>query len=111
MRALVGYGIALLLPALGLVGCAPSGPPIKLNPPQAQYAPRRVVRAASAVPARPNRRASADPARQACASPALQGLTAPRKAELFRQFAQLQGQPAVDVPVPAERPPCPSGSF
>ena len=68
------------------------------------------VRAAPAQPARSARRPLADPARQACASPALQGLTAPRKAELFRQFAESQGQQAADIPAPAGPPPCPPGS-
>lgn len=102
--------MVLLLPALGLAGCGPSGPPIKLNPPQALYVPRRVVRTAPAASARSARRLPADTARQACASLALQSLTAPRKAELFRQFAESQGQPAADAPAPAGLPPCPPGS-
>jgi len=110
VRASVRLGMVLLLPVLGLAGCGPSEPPIKLNPPQALSAPRRVVRAAPAQPARSARRPLADPARQACASPALQGLTAPRKAELFRQFAESQGQQAADIPAPAGPPPCPPGS-
>ena len=86
-----GWVRMLLLPLVfGPAGCAQ---PIRLNPPQAESAPpivlqpRRVVRAASVR----TTRQSADAADPACASRALHGLTAPRKAELFRRFAELEG--------------------
>jgi len=104
--------VLLLLPAVGPAACAPSAPPIRLNPPQGfALSPvpslRKVVRTAS--PPRPAR-SSAEAREQPCTSPALQGLTAPRKAELFRQFAELEGKPVGNVPVPASLPACPPGS-
>ncbi len=102
----------LLLPVIGPAAYTPPAPPIRLNPPQGfmlSPAPpsRKVVRAASAPRVA---RLSAEPQEQVCASPALQGLTAPRKAELFRQFAELEGKPVGDAPVPARLPACPPGS-
>lgn len=104
--------MALLLPVVGPAACAPSAPPIRLNPPQGfTLSPvppsRKVVRTASAP--RPAR-LSAEARDQPCTSPALQGLTAPRKAELFRRFAELEGKPVGDVPIPASLPACPPGS-
>jgi hypothetical protein len=104
--------VVLLLSVVGPAGCAPSAPPIRLNPPQGftllPVPPsRKAVRTAAALrPARP----SAEAREQPCVSPALQGLTAPRKAELFRQFAELEGKPVGDASVPASLPACPPGS-
>ena len=104
--------VLLLLPVVGPAACAPPAPPIRLNPPQgfilSPVPPsRKAVRTATAPrPARP----SAEAGEQPCVSPALQGLTAPRKAELFRQFAELEGKPVGDASVPASLPACPPGS-
>jgi hypothetical protein len=104
--------VLLLLPVVGPAACAPPAPPIRLNPPQGfMLSPvppsRKAVRTATAPrPARP----SAEAGEQPCVSPALQGLTAPRKAELFRQFAELEGKPVGDASVPASLPACPPGS-
>ncbi len=103
--------VVLLLPVIGPAACTPPAPPVRLNPPQGfTLSPvppsRKVVRTASAP--RPAK-LSAEAREQPCASPALQGLTAPRKAELFRQFAELEGKPVGDAPVPASLPACPSG--
>ena len=104
--------VVMLLPVVGPVACAPPAPPIRLNPPQGfTLLPplpqaRRVVRTSPARTAR----LSAEAREQPCASPALQGLTAPRKAELFRRFAELEGTPVGDAPVPAGLPACPPGS-
>ena len=105
----------LLLALAGPAACAPPAPPIRLNPQQGfTLSPplppaRRVVRAAPASAARAAR-LPAEGGDQPCASPALQGLTAPRKAELFRRFAELEGAPVGDAPVPAGLPACPPGS-
>ena len=103
--------VVLLLPVVGPVACAPPAPPIRLNPTQGfTLSPppsRRVVRAAASARAA---RTPVETREQACASPALQGMTAPRKAELFRRFAELEGAPVGDAPVPAGLPACPPGS-
>ena len=104
--------VALLLPVVGLAACTPPAPPIRLNPPQgftlSPASPsRRAVRTATAP--RPAK-SSGEAREQPCASPALQGLTEPRKAELFRQFAKLEGTPVGDAPAPASLPACPPGS-
>ena len=86
----------LLLPVLGVAACQ-SGPPIRLNPVKAQYAPqRRVARAMPAAPAPvPSTRQAAVPAAgRSCTSSVLQGLTGERKEELVRQFAAAEEQPA-----------------
>ncbi len=104
--------VVLLLPVIGQAACTPPAPPIRLNPQQGftlspPAPPRKVVRTASAShPAK----SSAEAREQHCAPPALQGLTAPRKAELFRQFAELEGKPVGDAPIPASLPACPPGS-
>lgn len=111
--------VVVMLPVLGPAACAPPAPPIRLNPTQAiilspPLPPRRVMRAVPApVTASQPARAARQPeeaGEQACASPALQGLTPPRKAELFRRFAELEGRPVGDAPVPAGLPACPPGS-
>ena len=104
--------VALLLPVVGLAACTPPAPPIRLNPPQGfTLSPvplsRKAVRRASAPR---TAQLPAEAREQPCASPARQGLTAPRKAELFRQFAALEGKPVGDAPVPANLPACPEGS-
>ena len=104
--------VALLLPVVVPAACTPPAPPIRLNPPQGfALSPlppsRKVVRTAAAPRAA---KSSAEAREQPCASPALQGLTAPRKAELFRQFAELEGKPVGDAPVPSSLPACPPGS-
>ncbi|MGI4940519.1 MAG: hypothetical protein ACRYHQ_08150 [Janthinobacterium lividum] len=104
--------VALLLPLVGQAACTPPAPPIRLNPPQgfalSPVSPsRKIVRTASAP--RPGK-VLADAQGQPCTSTALHGLTAPRKAELFRQFAELEGKPVEDAPPPASLPPCPPGS-
>ena len=104
--------VALVFPVVGLAACTPPAPPIRLNPPQGfTLSPvppsRKVARTASAPR---SAKASAEAREQPCASPALQGLTAPRKAELFRQFAELEGKPVDDAPVPGNLPACPPGS-
>lgn len=86
----------LLLPVLGVAACQ-SGPPIRLNPVKAQYAPmaqRRVARAMPAAPAPVLSTRQAAAAGKSCTSPVLQGMTGERKDELFRQFAAAEGQPA-----------------
>ncbi len=99
------------LPMLGLAGCAAPRPEyIKLNPPQALPPPpvRPAARSATARPRPP--RPSGDAADPSCAPPGVQALPAPRKAELFRQFAALQGAPvdsAAPAPAPPGLPPCP----
>lgn len=104
--------MALLLPVVGSAACTPLAPPIRLNLPQGftlSPAPpsRKVVRRASAPR---SAKLLAEAPEQPCVSPALRGLTAPRKAELFRQFAELEGKPVGDAPVPASLPACPPGS-
>jgi len=94
----------LLMPVLGVAACA-QRPPIRLNPPVAQHSqPRRMVRPVQPAPA--GRQAEAAPpaiSERSCASPSLGGLTAPRKDELFRQFAAAEGQapPVAAPPRPA----------
>ena len=104
--------VALLLLVVGPAACAPLAPPIRLNPPQGfMLSPaspsRKIARTAAASRLA---RSSAEAREQPCVSPALQGLTEPRKAELFRQFAELEGKPVGDAPVPANLPACPPGS-
>ena len=104
--------VVMLLPVVGPVACAPPAPPIRLNSPQGfTLSPpsppaRRMARTSPARAAR----LPVEAREQPCASPALQGLTAPRKAELFRRFAELEGTPVGDAPVPAGLPACPPGS-
>lgn len=104
--------VALLLPVVGMAACTPPAPPIRLNPPQgftlSPVPPSRKVGRAASAP-RPTK-SSAEAREQPCASPDLQGMTAPRKAELFRQFAELEGKPVGEAAVPASLPACPPGS-